>query len=520
MALKNLNVTGHKAYLVIFAGLVIVLTATTTQAGFEWVPATTETPAAAAEQQPNPEATDITAAEEGSIFTPAPVVQTEALQPQQLSEDQDLTEPPSTPQSTVQNLADQAPAQVQPVKRQQIIVSEEAPKLKTLTSDEVTPEQAPQALVPVETSVAPAPTFKVIMPEDAPDSAMASTPGGQKILVNPDASNQSPAVDGQPYAVQQAAPVVQPAAPVAFSEAVGFGSDMPLAMALQQVVPAEYAFAFGPDVNAGSRVSWNGGKPWNEVVSEMASSLGLRADIRGRVVHINQPTAPVAGKSAAAEIPADLIDTPPIDLTASSASTDISNNTRIKDPGETPSAQPSALLAPVADTIKTSATEQQLEAIEAPQDIAPASGEEMAAPQEKQTEAPPQNILDPAAAPEEEAALEATSEKLALAAAQAADKETLESAKGFQARRGDSLKDTLSAWSSQAGVELLWQSSHDYTIGVDISTDSSFENAVQTVFSNALNSEDKPSLVFLSDTQTQEIKAVMIKEEAAAPQKG
>ena len=144
----------------------------------------------------------------------------------------------------------------------------------------------------------------------------------------------------------------------------------------------------------------------------------------------------------------------------------------------------------------------------------------MAAPQEKQTEAPPQNILDPAAAPEEEAALEATSEKLALAAAQAADKETLESAKGFQARRGDSLKDTLSAWSSQAGVELLWQSSHDYTIGVDISTDSSFENAVQTVFSNALNSEDKPSLVFLSDTQTQEIKAVMIKEEAAAPQKG
>jgi hypothetical protein len=74
-------------------------------------------------------------------------------------------------------------------------------------------------------------------------------------------------------------------APV-FDETIGFGSDMPLAMALRQVVPAEYSFSFGQNVNPGERVSWNGGKPWNDVVSDMVMPLNLKASVRGRTVYI------------------------------------------------------------------------------------------------------------------------------------------------------------------------------------------------------------------------------------------
>lgn len=65
-----------------------------------------------------------------------------------------------------------------------------------------------------------------------------------------------------------------------FDQAVGFGQDLPLALALSQVIPVDYALAFGTTVNAGTNVSWEGGKPWNEVLDDMLRPLGLRADIQ------------------------------------------------------------------------------------------------------------------------------------------------------------------------------------------------------------------------------------------------
>ena len=70
-----------------------------------------------------------------------------------------------------------------------------------------------------------------------------------------------------------------------FTEAVGFGRDLPLALALSQVVPPEYSYAFARNVNVGTTVSWQGGKPWNEVLAEMLAANGMKADIEdGQVV--------------------------------------------------------------------------------------------------------------------------------------------------------------------------------------------------------------------------------------------
>lgn len=72
-----------------------------------------------------------------------------------------------------------------------------------------------------------------------------------------------------------------------FTEAVGFGRDLPLALALSQVVPPEYSYAFARNVNVGTTVSWQGGKPWNQVLDEMLAQNGMKAEIEGGQITIH-----------------------------------------------------------------------------------------------------------------------------------------------------------------------------------------------------------------------------------------
>ena len=78
----------------------------------------------------------------------------------------------------------------------------------------------------------------------------------------------------------------------------GFGSDIPLALAMRQVIPAQYSFSFGEGVNAGRSVSWNGGEPWNIVLQEMVNPLGLGAKVMGNTVQLSQ-----GGQKAIAQTP-------------------------------------------------------------------------------------------------------------------------------------------------------------------------------------------------------------------------
>lgn len=72
--------------------------------------------------------------------------------------------------------------------------------------------------------------------------------------------------------------------PESFAVVEGFGKEMPLALALSQIVPAEYAYAFGEGVNPGMRVSWNGGAPWNDVLAAALEPHGVGIDIRYKKV--------------------------------------------------------------------------------------------------------------------------------------------------------------------------------------------------------------------------------------------
>jgi len=64
----------------------------------------------------------------------------------------------------------------------------------------------------------------------------------------------------------------------------GFGSQIPLAIALTQIIPAKYGYKFAGNINPGRLVSWQGGKPWIQVLDDLLAAHGMRASISRNVV--------------------------------------------------------------------------------------------------------------------------------------------------------------------------------------------------------------------------------------------
>ena len=71
-------------------------------------------------------------------------------------------------------------------------------------------------------------------------------------------------------------------------EAVGFGRDVPLALAVSQIAPEQYAIIYDPSVNQQTIVSWQGGRSWDLVFQEMLCPLGLSSRVAGNQVLIEQ----------------------------------------------------------------------------------------------------------------------------------------------------------------------------------------------------------------------------------------
>lgn len=79
-------------------------------------------------------------------------------------------------------------------------------------------------------------------------------------------------------------------APQQYVQAIGFGQDLPMAMALSQIIPAGFTHSFAKDVDTGLSVSWEGGKAWNMVLNDMLRPHKLTAIIQDNKVTI-QPMA-------------------------------------------------------------------------------------------------------------------------------------------------------------------------------------------------------------------------------------
>ncbi len=85
----------------------------------------------------------------------------------------------------------------------------------------------------------------------------------------------------------------------------GFAVEMPIALALSQIVPPEYAYSFGKNVDPGMRLSWEGGKEWDKVLSDALSPFGIKAVIHGKMVVLNAKNVPHVPKKSDNELVKD-----------------------------------------------------------------------------------------------------------------------------------------------------------------------------------------------------------------------
>lgn len=387
-----------KSRFFILTSALCLFTATSTQAGFEWIPASpkTEAPPAAA---------------------PAPVNSDNLL----MHEEQPLSPLPG----------EELPPMPAPIQAMPIDPPAQQPVIKVKKMN-VPDSAAPQPLKPADTAMQePAMKTRVVMPQDAPDSAVENMPQGEVLSINPYPAEKT------------AAPAAAPMPDfdhIQNTEVVGFGSDMPLALALQQIAPPGYAFSFGEDINPGAKVSWTGGKGWIDVMQEMIAPLDLSADIRGKAIFIHHQQQ----SYNAAPVPAPV------------------------EPADAP---------------------------EAPEGIAPASGPEAVATEEPMPVIRRNAIQDPGIQPQEQ-----PEETLSFLESNPPHPEDARVPAGntvWQAEKGDSLKQTLDTWSKTAGFKLEWNAQHDYELQSDILVAGQLDTALKNLLLNGVDHENGPNITFI-----------------------
>lgn len=342
------------------------------------------------------------------------------------------------------------------------------------------------------TSASPAmPAVPPVTVEEA-DLAPVST----AVQNQPAPQRQKPMMSDQGMAAAPALPVTAPApaspsvevaappAETAFGAVDGFGADIPLVLALRQIVPPHYAFGFAPGVDQGARVTWNGGKPWNLVLDDALRPLGLGTQITETAVRV------VPAAEAAAVLPA-----PPLE--ASMSAPPVMTDPALEAaPAASPATSPAVrevyirrndATTPVDDRQGSAGTEKGfwdrlgISTGKTADAVAPAAG-----------------VPAPLLTAPEQTAGGAVAQPVSLtgSAAQAAAPQALietASRQGvldpydvrfWQAEQGDSLKNVLTTWSDGAGVELYWVAAEDYPLPAAVRLHGNYTDAVTQLLSS------------------------------------
>lgn len=336
------------------------------------------------------------------------------------------------------------------------------------------------------TSTATGPDMPAVPPVTVEGVDLAPVSASSLVQPSPVLQRQKPLTTEQGA---PAAPSFPPAAEAAalpsdmkYGNVTGFGADIPLVLALRQIVPPHYAFGFSPGVDQGVRVTWNGGKPWNVVLDDALRPLGLGARISETTVRV---------------VPAAEADTAPAapPLEASMSAPPILTGPALE---ETPAAvNPSAPVhevyirrnqpaAPVDDRSQKGLWDRMGLSSGKTGDanaVVPSAG----------TPAPLLTAPEQAAFSSGGAVAQPVS--LTGSAQAAAPQMLIETAsrqgvldpydvRFWQAEKGDSLKNVLTTWSDGAGVELYWVAAEDYPLPEAVRLHGNYTDAVTQLLSS------------------------------------
>ena len=236
--------------------------------------------------------------------------------------------------------------------------------------------------------------------------------------------------------------------------AVGFGNDLPLVTALEQIVPDGYTYVMDPDLTVGQKVSWQGGQAWPAVLESMVNPLGYQVNIEGRVVRITGNTEKSPSRASVPE--------------ATRRPQQIASYTP-------PTSQPAPIMTDAPQRSPIPLMNQKSE-------------------------------VYPSSRPYEAAASSATSPIFHEAQAQPIKMASVEAQEvsrqktvvpdvtqgQWTALSGASLKTVLQDWSNIEGVDLFWSSDYDYPLVGDVNITGTYEEAVQGLLEGFSEAKPRP----------------------------
>jgi len=332
----------------------------------------------------------------------------------------------------------------------------------------------------------------------------------------------------EPVVTQHVTPIVMPVpspisapvpAPVSYQQyyshydfAVGFGNNLPLVTALEQVVPDGYAYVVADSVPMAAPVSWDGGRPWNIVLEDMLTPLNLRADISGQTVSITpkQRKRPVVVQETRTQALPQVM-TPAAPAPQAYVSVP---QTQVYKPAPAPIASPVPQQAQIQaqqpyEHVSYQQRDQHYDrvstnevpvAVEEPQPLTPASlepspiPEQLSVPQQQ-----PDTIIRPAPRPVVQPVVMSVAPNIPSRPAFSAPSEQPvsrnipEVTRGtWMSEKGSSLRSVLEIWCMQAGAELFWSSDYDYPLAGAVNISGTFEEAVETLLSGFEEAKPKP----------------------------
>lgn len=253
---------------------------------------------------------------------------------------------------------------------------------------------------------------------------------------------------------QEPLPATPVSAPSGMPDAVGFGSDIPLVLAMRQIVPAEYAYSFDPSVDQGMRVTWNGGKPWDLVLNEALQPAGLEAVIVGNAIRIQA-----------------------ISLQPVPAAEEVS-------------APPQAVAADAPVPVIPDGMAQEMKPLSEPEKKVQ---EVYIRRNSNESDSVERTTGTPGAERDQEDGFWQWLGVEPSAGGTADDQSAnLSSSRVWSAKQGDSLKDIIQGWADNAGVDLVWVAARDYTVTRPVSVDGDFSDAVMEILSSYDGETERP----------------------------
>lgn len=300
----------------------------------------------------------------------------------------------------------------------------------------------------------------------------------------------------------------------------GFGRDMPMVMAMKQILPEGYSPAFARNIDMGQRITWNGDGNWQSTLRRALNDIGLDFYLEGQNIYVTRDES--AALDDAEALPAQGWTPPPAYDTGATAQADQEMAPQLlsepldRQPVAAPSAEseyqsigtPDSVSEPIRETAALPVSQAEETASET---ASLAETSNIAETSDAVVEDIPNAAEDDV---EISASVEAEPVNVAAVDRSLPEEAAADSALGamWSAEANETLQDTLVKWAEQEGTTLRWATDYDYLLKRPVNFSGNFPTAVQNLLEQFATVEPRPyGELYMADAESGDQPVLVVK---------